>query len=190
MEETKPPVAPKQAAPHAQEPEGADASADEAESSTEHAEQASDAASLDEIEPHTLHENETEAEDAAESEAESAALEVLSGAVPNWPFVLYVVVWLAAAAYGVWRFLQVPVGQAIFDNSLYVTSIMAGIGLLALGPVVLLVVWLVTFIKRGGRGWSLFVSALVKGAFVTLLGALIWMGALMLIDFLRVGRLL
>ena len=142
--------------------------------------------SLDEIEPGTVIQA-----DAESAEAASAQLAVDSGSVPTWPFAVYVLVWLIAAGVGVWEFLQVPAGLAIFNNSMYATSIMAGIGLLILGPVLLLIVWAVTFFTReNARGGSLFVSAFIKGASATLLGAIIWMGALMLIDFLRVGRLL
>ena len=52
------------------------------------------------------------------------------------------------------RCLGVPPGSrglAIFDNSMYATSIMAGIGLLILGPVLLLIVWAVTFFTRETR---------------------------------------
>jgi hypothetical protein len=144
--------------------------------------------SLDDIAPGTVaaadHE---EAGDATEAEL------VVGGgsSVANWPFVVYVALWFAAAGAGVWKFLQIPAGQAVFDNSLYATSLLVGLGLLALGPVVLLVVWVVTlFTRENAKGGALFISALVKGASATLLGAIIWMGALMLTDFLRVGRLL
>ena len=168
------------------------AAADEAATATEPGEgvepeaEAAGTSSLDEIEPGTVITT-----DAESAEAESAQLAVDSGSVPTWPFVVYVLVWLIAAGVGVWEFLQVPAGLAIFENSMYATSIMAGIGLLILGPVLLLIVWAATFFTReNARGGALFVSAFIKGASATLLGAVIWMGALMLIDFLRVGRLL
>jgi hypothetical protein len=34
----------------------------------------------------------------------------------------------------------------------------------------------------------MLLSALIKGATATFFGALVWMGALMLIDYLRLGR--
>jgi hypothetical protein len=34
----------------------------------------------------------------------------------------------------------------------------------------------------------MFISALIKGATATLFGAVVWIGALMLIDYLRLGR--
>ena len=141
--------------------------------------------SLDDIAPGTVNPDEP-------GDAEDAELMIRrSSSVANWPFVLYVALWFAAAGIGVWEFLQVPAGQAIFDSGFYVTSVIVGLGLLALGPVILLVVWVVTlFTREDARGGVLFISALIKGASATLLGAIIWMGALMLIDFLRVGRLL
>jgi hypothetical protein len=125
------------------------------------------------------------------AEASEAELAVSSGSVANWPFVVYVALWFVAAGVGVWEFLQVPTGQAIFDSSMYETSVMAGLGLLALGPILLLVVWAATaFTREDARRGALFISALIKGASATLLGAVIWMGALVLIDYLRLGRLL
>jgi hypothetical protein len=50
-------------------------------------------------------------------------------------------------------------------------------------------VWLASWIgRKGARVGLMFISALMKGALATMLGAMIWMGALLLIDYLRLGR--
>jgi hypothetical protein len=145
---------------------------------------------LDEIEPGTVAAADSEAATQTEGD-EDAALEVPggnSGRVPWWPFVAYVVLWLAAAAYAVWQLQQLPGGTAAYETDFYRYGLFAGLGLLVAGPVLLLVVWIATWIARKSRPGALFVSALWMGATATLVGALIWMGAIMLVDYLRLGR--
>jgi hypothetical protein len=106
-----------------------------------------------------------------------------------WPFVGYVVVWLGAAAYAVWQLEQLPTGMAAYETNFYSMTMLGGLALLAVGPVLILVVWLASWIGRtGARIGLMFISALMKGALATMLGAMIWMGALLLIDYLRLGR--
>jgi hypothetical protein len=111
--------------------------------------------------------------------------------VSIWPFVGYVVVWLAAAGYAVWRFMQIPAGMALFDTDIYRMSMLGGLVLLAGGPVLLIIVWFASWIGQPrARKGAMFISAFIKGAVATLLGAMIWWGALFLMDYLRLGRLL
>jgi len=120
----------------------------------------------------------------------SVAVEQPVTTVSAWPFVGYVAVWLAAAGYAIWRFMQVPAGTALFETALYRTSMLVGLVLLAGGPALILIVWIVSWIGvKNARGGAMFFSALIKGAVATLLGALIWWGALLLMDYLRLGRL-
>jgi len=123
---------------------------------------------------------------------EEAALEEVAGPrtkVSWWPFVGYIVVWLGAAGYAVWQLQQLPAGQAAYETNFYTMSMLGGLALLAVGPVLLLIVWLASWIGRENRRIGLmFISALLKGALATLIGAMIWIGALMLVDYLRLGR--
>ena len=123
---------------------------------------------------------------------DEAALEEVVGPrtkVSWWPFVGYIVVWLGAAGYAVWQLQQLPAGQAAYETNFYTMSMLGGLALLAVGPVLLLIVWLASWIGRENRRIGLmFISALLKGALATLIGALIWIGALMLVDYLRLGR--
>ena len=106
-----------------------------------------------------------------------------------WPFIAYDVIWLAAAAYAVWQLQQLPVGTAAYETNLYSMTMLGGLILLGIGPVLLLVVWFASWIGRPDtRKGLMFISALVKGAAATLIGAVIWMGALLLVDYLRLGR--
>ncbi|MDR3687691.1 MAG: hypothetical protein P4L93_12135, partial [Coriobacteriia bacterium] len=133
-----------------------------------------------------------EAAAVAAAEGDEAALQGVVGprtTVSWWPFVGYLVVWLGAAAYAVWQLQMLPVGQAAYETNLYTMSMLGGLVLLAVGPVLLLIVWLASWIGRENRRIGLmFISALLKGALATLIGAMIWIGALMLVDYLRLGR--
>ena len=106
-----------------------------------------------------------------------------------WPFVAYVVVWLAAAAYAVWQLEQLPTGLAAYETNFYSMSERAGARTSGVGPVLILVVWFASWIGRqGARIGLMFISALLKGAAATLVGAVIWIGALLIVDYLRLGR--
>ena len=145
---------------------------------------ASVAETLDSIAPGTVAAGESVS-------AETVAVEPPVTTVSIWPFVGYVVVWLAAAGYTVWQFTQIPAGTALFETEFYRTSMLGGLVLLAAGPALFLIVWIVSWIGvKNARGGAMFFSALIKGAVATLLGALIWWGALLLMDYLRLGRLL
>jgi hypothetical protein len=126
------------------------------------------------------------------AEGDEAALEGVASPrtkVSWWPFVGYIVVWLGAAGYAVWQLQQLPAGQAAYETNFYTMSMLGGLVLLAVGPVLLLIVWLASWIGRANRRIGLmFISALLKGALATLIGAMIWIGALMLTDYLRLGR--
>jgi hypothetical protein len=121
--------------------------------------------------------------------AEAAMPEGVATKVSWWPFVGYMVVWLGAAGYAVWQLQMLPTGQAAYESDFYSQTMLGGLVLLGMGPALLLVVWLASWIgRKGARIGSMFISALVKGATATLFGAIVWMGALMLIDYLRLGR--
>jgi hypothetical protein len=141
-------------------------------------------AAFDDIEPGTVAGTEADAELGAEGLAEGPIT-----SVSWWPFIGYMVAWLAVAGFAVWQMQQLPAGQAAYESDLYSISILAGLVLLGIGPVLLLIVWLASWIGRSGvRIGSLFISALIKGATATLFGAIVWIGALMLIDYFRLGR--
>jgi hypothetical protein len=121
--------------------------------------------------------------------AEAAMPEAVATKVSWWPFVGYMVVWLGAAGYAVWQLEMLPTGQAAYESDFYSQTMLGGLVLLGMGPALLIVVWLASWIgRKGAKIGSMFISALIKGATATLFGAIVWMGALMLIDYLRLGR--
>lgn len=110
--------------------------------------------------------------------------------VPTWPFVVYDAVWLTFASILVWQFEQLPAGQAVFESPLYEAAVLGGVALTVVGPVLILATWIGSWGKPGASKGGLFVSALIKGAIATAVGVALWWVALMVLDQLRLGRLL
>ncbi|PKQ16802.1 MAG: hypothetical protein CVT67_03255 [Actinobacteria bacterium HGW-Actinobacteria-7] len=110
--------------------------------------------------------------------------------VSSIPFVIYDLLWVVFAALLVWRFIQIPQAQAVFESSLYPLAVLGGLVLTIAGPLLIVAVWIGSWKKDGSSKLSLFVSALVRGSIATLLGVALWWGALVLLDQLRLGRLL
>lgn len=163
--------------------------------------EATDSESLDDIAPGTVAEEAGSEAEAATGKQPVVATEVSSQAVAPavleapassvswWPFVAYVMVWLGGAAYAVWQLQQLPTGRAAYETELYSLSVLGGLSLLAAGPFLLLIVWLASWIgRKGARVGAMFISALAKGATATMIGAIIWIAAIMLVDYLRLGR--
>jgi len=113
------------------------------------------------------------------------------GQVPWWPFLVYMGAWVVLAAAAVWQLLQLPADQVVYESPAYVMTILGGLIMTAMGPLLILAVWLGTRASRSPQErHGLLTSALMKGALVTLSGAVIWWAALVIIDYLRLGRLL
>ncbi|MGV8084080.1 MAG: hypothetical protein AB2L09_10675 [Coriobacteriia bacterium] len=108
--------------------------------------------------------------------------------VPTWPFLVYGALCLAFAALLVWQFLQVPAGQAVYEAQLYPVSLLAGIVLLVAGPLLAVLVWVISAARAAGAGRAL-ISSLFKGALATFFGAVLWWAALVVVDAVRLGRL-
>jgi hypothetical protein len=159
------------------EPEGA---ADDIEAAIAAAnEQIGVASTLDDIVPGT-----TQGEEGAE---ESENLAPRFGA-PWWPFLVYLVLWLAFAGLGIWQLNQLPAGQVAYETQPYMLFLFGGIIMAAVGPILILAVWLATWLRARRMRTGLFTSALVKGAIVTVIGVAIWWGSFMALDYLRLGR--
>lgn len=117
---------------------------------------------------------------------EPAALD----AVSVWPFVAYDLVWLAFAAVLVWQMTLLPADVAVFDSGLYGLAVIGGITLTVAGPLLIIAVWVSSLGKGTASSGAVFLSALIRGAVATLLGVTLWWVALIVIDQLRLGRLL
>lgn len=140
--------------------------------------------------------DESAAEDAPGSTCDSGAdtvpgkesLSRPTGGVAGWPFLVYLAAWVALAAATVFA-LTTPDAVAVpVNDPRYPGLLLVGITLAALGPVLTILTWAVAFwtTAKGCRG-GLLTTALVRGASSTLFGVLVWWGALLLVDALRLG---
>jgi hypothetical protein len=110
--------------------------------------------------------------------------------IPIWPFLVYIGLWLVFAGLFVWQALQVPAGTPLYELNLYGLSILVGLILTALGPLLAIGVWLGCWLARPGARTGLFSRSLIIGAVSTLAGVAVWLMALGAVDMLRLGRLL
>lgn len=114
----------------------------------------------------------------------------VAGTVSSTPFAIYDLLWLVFAGLLVWQFSELPREQAVFESSLYPLAVIGGIVLAAAGPLLIFAVWFASWGREGARKGALFVSSLFKGSVATIIGVALWWGALVLLDQLRLGRLL
>ncbi len=110
--------------------------------------------------------------------------------VPWLPFAVYLGLWVVFAGVVVWRFYDVPQGQAVYESSLYPLSVFGGTALTVAGPLLSLATWIAAWGAPGSTKWGQFVSAFVKGSLVTAVGVVLWWMALVIVDQLRLGRVL
>lgn len=115
--------------------------------------------------------------------------ETRTGVVWWWPFLAYLGVWAVLVGVAVWQFTQVPAGHPLFETRVYSYTILGGLGMIAVGLLLIPVVWLVYALRSGAshRGRA-FADAFVKGAIVTFGGVVMWWIALVAIDYARLGR--
>jgi len=107
---------------------------------------------------------------------------------PWWPFLIYLVAWIAFAGLGAWQLTQLPAGQVAYETDIYSLFVLGGLIMAAVGPILVLAVWLASWISSARQSKGLFSSAFIKGAFITLLGVALWWGTFMAVDFMRLGR--
>jgi hypothetical protein len=144
-----------------------------------------DEGSFDSIAPGTV------AQDPEGLPQAEAALSVPQATTVSWiPFLIYDAIWLVFAGLIVWQFSELPVTKAIYESDLYTLAVLGGVVLAAVGPLLILAVWIGSWGKEGSRKGPLLVSSLIKGSVATLVGVVLWWGALLLLDQLRLGTLL
>jgi len=146
---------------------------------------------------------EDDAADASDTEvmprAESAAAAgiddtpgapVAKGRVPWWPFIVYLVAWIALIGASFYLISYELEAIPAFQQDEYPYILLGGLVLTVLGPLLALTVWFVTWLRtpKGQRG-GLLTSALLKGAFFTCFGVLAWWGAIAVLDALRLGMI-
>lgn len=113
-----------------------------------------------------------------------------NGAVPIWPFLVYFALWVVFAGALAWQFSQTPAGTPLYELDIYGPSILAGLALTGLGPILGLGVWLALWVSRPGARTGLFGRSFLMGAVVTLAGVALWLVALGAVDMYRLGRLI
>jgi hypothetical protein len=136
---------------------------------------------LDDIPPGTSH--------PMPDEPEVAETVVRYGA-PWWPFLVYLGLWVAFAGVAVWQFEQFPPSIVVYEATQYTAFLVAGLALAALGVVLILAVWIGARMSPTRQRRGLFVSAMIKGSVCILIGTVVWWGALLALDYLRLGRLI
>jgi hypothetical protein len=142
--------------------------------------------SFDDIAPGTV-----AGEQAAVEDAKDIALPNDRAGVPVWPFLVYFALWVVFTGLLVWQLLVVPVGTPIYELDIYGLSILAGLILTAMGPLLAIGVWLAVWSGRPhGQRAGLFGRSLILGALATLAGVALWLVALGSVDMLRLGRFL
>ena len=129
-------------------------------------------------------------EQAAAEDAQGIALPVDRAGIPLWPFLIYIALWIIFAGLFVWQSLQIPAGTPLYELNLYGLSILVGLILTALGPLLAIGVWLACWIARPNARTGLFSRSLIIGAVATLAGVTLWLVALGAVDMLRIGRLI
>jgi hypothetical protein len=113
---------------------------------------------------------------------------VAKARVPWWPFLIYLVAWIALIGAAFYVISYEPDALPAFQQEDYAYVLLGGLILTAVGPLLALLVWFITWLRtpKGSRG-GLLTSALLKGALVTIFGVLAWWGAVSVLDALRLG---
>ncbi len=144
-----------------------------------------DEGSLDSIAPGTV------AQDPDAALQTDAGVSVPQEGSVSWiPFLVYDLIWLIFAGLIIWQFSELPVTRAMYESDLYTLAVLGGAVLAAVGPLLIVAVWMGSWGKVGARKGPLLVSSLIRGSVATLVGVLLWWGALLLLDQLRLGKLL
>lgn len=110
------------------------------------------------------------------------------GGPAGWPFLVYLAAWVALAVTTAVVLTSPDAAAVPIEDRRYPALLLAGITLVAFGPVLVAVTWVEAFVRseKGCRG-GLLTTALVRGASATLFGVIVWWGSLVLVDALRLG---
>jgi hypothetical protein len=87
--------------------------------------------------------------------------------------------------------MQVPEGQALYEQTMYGYFVLGGLVLTALGPLLIPFIWLLARhgVEKGRRG-GLFVRTAFWCALSTLAGVALWWLTIMVLDAVRLGSAL
>ncbi len=107
----------------------------------------------------------------------------------SWvPFSVYLGAWVVLAVATALGLRGAAIAGGALWSPEYAYTVYGGVGLAAFGPVLSLIVWLVTRSRRErGNRAGLLTSALLRGAGAAFLGSILWLVALYVLDLYRLG---
>lgn len=119
---------------------------------------------------------------------DAAFVEGVSGGLTWIPFGVYLGLWVVLAGLSAYFLHGATPEQPARWMPEYVPLLWAGVGLVAAGPVLSLVVWLVARARRpAGARRGLFASAFTRGALVAFFGVVLWLGTLFVLELIASG---
>jgi hypothetical protein len=111
-------------------------------------------------------------------------------AVPWWPFLIYLVAWIALIAAAALTISYETDALPAFEQEYYPYILLGGLVLTIAGPLLSILVWIVVRYRTPKAERSgIFAASLIKGASVTVFGVIAWWGALVVLDALRLGMI-
>jgi hypothetical protein len=108
--------------------------------------------------------------------------------VSQTPFLLYLALWVVFIVASATLLFESARTTGVLYSDRYVYAVYAAAALALLGPVLALIVWLVTRARRtkdGRRG--LFAASMLAGAGVTFVGSVLWLVLLFVLDLYQAG---
>lgn len=130
-------------------------------------------------------------EPAPEPAADAAFIEAAGRGLPWIPFALYLLLWLVLAGASAYLLWGATADLPARWLPAYAPLMWSGVALTALGPVMVIAVWLAARASRpAGARHGLLASAMARGALGTLFGVIIWLATLYALDLHATGRFL
>lgn len=105
-----------------------------------------------------------------------------------WPYLLYLAAWIALVVATVVLLTGEQADIPSVRQDAYPFLVLAGLLLTLLGPLLSVTIWVFVWARtpKAHRG-GLFTTAFLRGAILTFAGVLLWWGALVTVDALRLG---
>lgn len=130
------------------------------------------------------------AEPPAASPAESVppAVDAPRRGVSQTPFLLYLAAWIVFIVASATLLLESARTTGVLYSDRYEYEVYAAAALAALGPLLALVVWIATRLRRtADERRGLFAASMLAGAGVTFVGTVLWLVLLFVLDLYQAG---